>query len=71
MEEYCFDHKFVKINGINMHYVEKGKGPHVVLFIHGFPELWYSWRHQISFMAEHGYRAVALDLRGYGDTTDK
>ncbi|KAF3659805.1 putative condensin-2 complex subunit H2-like [Capsicum annuum] len=69
MEEYCFYHKFVKINGINMHYVEKGKGPHVVLFIHGFPELWYSWRHQISFMAEHGYRAVAPDLRGYGDTT--
>ncbi|PHU01745.1 hypothetical protein BC332_31532 [Capsicum chinense] len=68
MEEYSFDHKFVQVNGINMHVVEKGKGP-VVLFIHGFPELWYSWRHQISFMAEHGYRAVAPDLRGYGDTT--
>ncbi|KAF3618431.1 putative bifunctional epoxide hydrolase 2-like [Capsicum annuum] len=67
-EEYSFDHKFVNVNGINMHVVEKGKGP-VVLFIHGFPELWYSWRHQISFMAEHGYRAVAPDLRGYGDTT--
>ncbi|KAL3351161.1 hypothetical protein AABB24_019659 [Solanum stoloniferum] len=69
MEEYDFDHKIVEVNGINMHVVEKGQGP-FVLFIHGFPELWYSWRHQISFMAKHGYRAVAPDLRGYGDTTD-
>lgn len=68
MEEYDFDHKIVEVNGINMHVVEKGKGP-FVLFIHGFPELWYSWRHQIIFMAKHGYRAVAPDLRGYGDTT--
>ncbi|XP_015165243.1 bifunctional epoxide hydrolase 2-like [Solanum tuberosum] len=68
MEEYDFDHKIVEVNGINMHVVEKGQGP-FVLFIHGFPELWYSWRHQIIFMAKHGYRAVAPDLRGYGDTT--
>lgn len=68
MEEYDFDHKIVEVNGINMHVVEKGHGP-FVLFIHGFPELWYSWRHQIIFMAKHGYRAMAPDLRGYGDTT--
>ncbi|XP_024965099.1 uncharacterized protein LOC112505418, partial [Cynara cardunculus var. scolymus] len=43
-------------------------GP-LVLFLHGFPELWYSWRHQILYLADHGYRAVAPDLRGYGDTT--
>ncbi|KAI3713620.1 hypothetical protein L1987_72203 [Smallanthus sonchifolius] len=40
-----------------------------VLLIHGLPELWYSWRHQILFLADHGYRAVAPDLRGFGDTT--
>lgn len=62
------EHNFLAINGINMHYAELGQGP-IVLFIHGFPELWYSWRHQIVYMAEHGYRAVAPDLRGYGDTT--
>ncbi|KAJ8560448.1 hypothetical protein K7X08_022308 [Anisodus acutangulus] len=68
MEEHCFEHKTVKVNGVNMHVVEKGQGP-IVLFIHGFPEFWYSWRHQISFTAKHGYRAVGPDLRGYGDTT--
>ncbi|KAF5195682.1 Epoxide hydrolase a [Thalictrum thalictroides] len=50
-----------------MHIAEKGEGP-VVLFLHGFPELWYSWRHQIVGLAAHGYRAIAPDLRGYGDT---
>lgn len=50
-----------------MHIVEKGKGP-LVLLLHGFPEIWYSWRHQIDFLANHGYRVVAPDLRGFGDT---
>ncbi|XP_009788447.1 epoxide hydrolase 1-like [Nicotiana sylvestris] len=67
--EDCFEHKTVVVNGINMHVVEAGQGP-VILFIHGFPELWYSWRHQISFASKHGYRAVAPDLRGFGDTTE-
>ncbi|CAL5395697.1 unnamed protein product [Camellia sinensis] len=62
------EHKMISVNGINMHIAEKGKGP-MVLFLHGFPELWYSWRHQILYMATQGYRAVAPDLRGYGDTT--
>ncbi|KAG5559876.1 hypothetical protein RHGRI_003236 [Rhododendron griersonianum] len=62
------EHKTVTANGINIHIAEKGQGP-LVLFLHGFPELWYSWRHQILYMAAHGYRAVAPDLRGYGDTT--
>ena len=62
------EHRIVKVNGINMHIAEKGQGPDIVLFIHGFPELWYSWRHQILALAERGYRAVAPDLRGYGDT---
>ncbi|KAL5701331.1 hypothetical protein ACHQM5_026677 [Ranunculus cassubicifolius] len=60
-------HRQVEVNGIQMHVADKGEGP-VVLLIHGFPELWYSWRHQIISLASHGYRAVAPDLRGYGDT---
>ncbi|KAK9292293.1 hypothetical protein L1049_020257 [Liquidambar formosana] len=61
------EHRMVNINGITMHVAEKGQGP-VVLFLHGFPELWYTWRHQILALASLGYRAVAPDLRGYGDT---
>ncbi|PWA60456.1 epoxide hydrolase [Artemisia annua] len=62
------EHKTISANGLNMHIAQKGQGP-LVLFIHGFPELWYSWRHQILYLADHGYRAVAPDLRGYGETT--
>ncbi|KAH6769667.1 alpha/beta-Hydrolases superfamily protein [Perilla frutescens var. hirtella] len=61
-------HKTIPVNGLNMHVAEIGEGP-LILFLHGFPELWYSWRHQMAFMAEHGYRAVAPDMRGYGETT--
>ncbi|ONK63345.1 uncharacterized protein A4U43_C07F14090 [Asparagus officinalis] len=60
-------HRTVAVNGISMHVAEKGDGP-VVLLIHGFPELWYAWRHQIVGLAGLGYRCVAPDLRGYGDT---
>ncbi|XP_057727778.1 uncharacterized protein LOC130943778 [Arachis stenosperma] len=61
------EHRIVEVNGIKMHIAEKGEGP-VVLFLHGFPELWYSWRHQILDLSSKGYRCVAPDLRGYGDT---
>jgi epoxide hydrolase A/B len=50
-----------------MHYVEQGGGPLVVL-CHGFPESWYSWRHQLPALAAAGFRAVAPDQRGYGQT---
>jgi len=50
--------------GVRLHYVEAGEGPIVVL-LHGFPEFWYSWRHQLPAIASAGYRAVAVDLRGY------
>lgn len=60
-------HKTISVNGLDMHIAEKGEGP-IVLFVHGFPELWYSWRYQIVYLADHGYRAVAPDLRGYGNT---
>ena len=59
--------RFVAVNGIRMHVVEAGKGPLVVL-LHGFPESWYSWRHQLDALATAGYHAVAPDLRGYGQT---
>jgi pimeloyl-ACP methyl ester carboxylesterase len=52
------------VNGIRLHWVEQGKGPLVVL-LHGFPEFWYAWRHQIPALAAAGFRAVAPDLRGY------
>ncbi|XP_028793544.1 uncharacterized protein LOC114749219 [Neltuma alba] len=63
----AFVERTVEVNGIKMHMVEKGQGP-VVLLLHGFPELWYTWRHQIPYLSNRGYRAVAPDLRGYGDT---
>ncbi|KAK3412557.1 epoxide hydrolase A [Eucalyptus grandis] len=60
-------HRRVRTNGIWMHIAEKGDGP-LVLLIHGFPELWSSWKHQIHRLAERGYHAVAPDMRGYGDS---
>ena len=61
------DHRTVETNGIKMHIAEAGSGPLVVL-LHGFPELWYSWRHQLPALAAAGYHAVAPDVRGYGRT---
>ncbi|XP_015889890.2 uncharacterized protein LOC107424564 isoform X2 [Ziziphus jujuba] len=61
------NHQRIKTNGIWIHVAQKGTGP-LVLLLHGFPELWYSWRHQINFLADHGYHVVAPDLRGYGDS---
>ncbi|WP_433274739.1 alpha/beta fold hydrolase [Pseudonocardia xinjiangensis] len=58
----------VDVNGIEMHVVEEGSGPPVI-FAHGFPELAYSWRHQIGAVAAAGYRAIAPDQRGYGRTS--
>ncbi len=60
-------HRFVHTNDIRMHVAEQGEGPLVVL-CHGFPELWYSYRHQLAALAAAGYHAVAPDLRGYGQT---
>lgn len=56
------------VNGLSMRVVEQGDGPAVVL-CHGFPELWYSWRHQIPALAEAGFRVIVPDQRGYGRTT--
>ena len=58
-------HRAVTTGRIRIHLAEAGSGP-AVLFIHGFPESWYSWRHQLPALAAAGYRAVAIDVRGYG-----
>ena len=58
-------HRMIETNGIRLHVAEQGEGPLVIL-CHGFPECWYSWRHQLPALAEAGFRAVAPDLRGYG-----
>src|ERR1700741_2200204 len=55
----------IDTNGIRLHVAEQGTGPLVIL-CHGFPECWYSWRHQLKAVAEAGVTAVAPDLRGYG-----
>jgi pimeloyl-ACP methyl ester carboxylesterase len=60
-------HRTVEANGIPIHLAQAGSGP-LVLFCHGFPESWYSWRHQLKALAEAGYRAVAPAMRGYGET---
>ncbi|MFF8657347.1 alpha/beta fold hydrolase [Streptomyces huasconensis] len=58
-------HRTVEAPAGRLHLVEQGTGP-LVLLVHGFPESWYSWRHQLPALAAAGYRAVALDVRGYG-----
>jgi epoxide hydrolase 4 len=59
-----WEHREAMVNGVRLHYVEAGSGPLVVL-LHGFPEFWYSWRHQIPALAAAGFRVLAPDLRGY------
>ena len=58
-------HRTVRANGIALHVAEMGTGP-LVLLLHGFPQFWWTWRHQIIALADAGLHAVAVDLRGYG-----
>src|SRR6516225_8455801 len=60
-------HRTVDSNGIHLHFAEQGEGPLVVL-CHGFPESWYSWRHQLPALSAAGFHAVAVDMRGYGQS---
>jgi len=60
-------HRTIEANGVRIHFAEAGSGPLVIL-CHGFPESWYSWRHQLRALSEAGYHAVAPDMRGYGQT---
>lgn len=62
-----FGHRTIQANGISIHFVEEGSGPLVVL-LHGFPYTWFEWRHQIVALAQAGYRVVAPDIRGFGES---
>ncbi|MGH0176035.1 UNVERIFIED_CONTAM: hypothetical protein FKN15_072565 [Acipenser sinensis] len=73
MPSYCrptdVAHGFVSIKpGVKIHYVEMGDGPPLCL-CHGFPESWFSWRYQIPALADAGFRVLALDMKGYGEST--
>jgi epoxide hydrolase 4 len=59
--------RFATVNGVRLHFVETGQGPPVVL-LHGFPEFWYSWRHQLPALAQAGFHTLALDLPGYNES---
>ncbi len=60
-----WEHRYVSANGARFHVASAGDGP-LVLFLHTFPQFWWTWRHQLEGLAAAGYRAVAMDLRGYG-----
>src|SRR6478609_638645 len=60
-----WEHRYVSANGARFHVAEMGDGP-LVLMLHGFPQFWYAWRHQMVALAGQGYRVAAMDLRGYG-----
>ena len=62
----AIEHRVVETNGIRLHCAVDGDGP-LVIFLHGFPECWYSWRHQLAALAPH-FRVVAPDLRGYNES---
>lgn len=64
--EGSWKHEYIITNKVKLHYVTQGEGP-LMLMLHGFPEFWYSWRHQIPEFAKN-FKVVALDLRGYNDS---
>jgi pimeloyl-ACP methyl ester carboxylesterase len=68
MTDSDWQHHNAAINGINIHYVEQGEGMPVIL-CHGFPHLWFSWHRQITALAAAGYRVIAPDMRGMGQTS--
>jgi pimeloyl-ACP methyl ester carboxylesterase len=57
-------HGYAQVGDVRLHYAECGEGPRLVILLHGFPECWYSWRHQLKALGRH-YRVVAPDMRGY------
>ncbi|HKO62647.1 MAG TPA: alpha/beta hydrolase [Pyrinomonadaceae bacterium] len=57
-------HGYAKVNGLRLHYAESGSGDQLVLLLHGFPEFWFSWRHQLDALGKH-FHVVAPDMRGY------
>ena len=64
MSDGNFQFDYAQIGGVKLHYAKAGSGEKLVLFLHGFPEFWYSWRHQLAALSDE-YTVVAPDLRGY------
>jgi pimeloyl-ACP methyl ester carboxylesterase len=62
------NHREIEANGISLHFVEEGQGP-AVIFCHGFPAIWSSWKTQMEAVASAGFMAVALDMCGYGGSS--
>ena len=62
-------HRTVEANGIRLHLAKQGEGPLVIL-CHGFPESWYSWRHQMEHFGARGFTVAAIDVRGYGGSSN-
>ena len=60
--------KYFNLNGIKIYAKEIGEGP-LVIMVHGWPESWYSWRHQLKPIADLGYKVLAIDVRGYGQSS--
>jgi len=65
---WSLNRKRIDANGLGFHVASCGEGERLALCLHGFPESWYSWRHQLPVLARQGYRVWAPDLRGYGET---
>jgi len=68
-----FEHHYLQVNHIRMHYAQAGHGPRLIMMLHGFPECWWSWRHQLALFRDdpalaERYTAIALDMRGYNET---
>lgn len=59
-----FNHEYADVNGLKLHYVKEGSGDKTMLFLHGFPEFWYEWKHQLKEFGQD-FTAVAYDQRGY------
>ena len=66
--KYNFKNKTYELNDVNIYAIEHGEGP-LIIMVHGWPESWYSWRHQIKPIAELGYKVIAIDVRGYGNSS--
>ncbi|MBA0751635.1 hypothetical protein Gogos_000547, partial [Gossypium gossypioides] len=58
-------HNHVQAKRLKLHVTQIRTGPKVVVFLHGFPKIWYSWRHQMIVVANAGYHAISIDFRGY------
>ena len=65
-----FQHGMAEVEpGVQLHYVEVGSGPRTMVLLHGFPETWWEWRHAMPLLASAGFRVIAIDYRGAGNSS--